>query len=236
MTADSGGVLYVVATPIGNLNDISARALNTLREVSYIYCENIRVTKKLLNRYDIGTPCRTFSPKSSMRVVQGALHTLDSGDDIALVSDAGTPTISDPGVRFVRAVLQSGNHSVITIPGPSALTAALSVSGAPASSFVFLGFLPKKKGRQSLFKGIAEEERTVVLYESPHRIVKTLYALEEHLEAQREVIVARELTKVYESLVRGTAREVREYVEINTQIQRGEFVVIISSLTADSRE
>lgn len=224
------GVLYVVATPIGNLEDISKRALDTLKNVSYIYCENIRTTKKLLARYDITTQCRTFNSRSGEKTIREVIDDLKKSEDVALVSDAGTPTISDPGVRLVRAVLESGQGSVVTIPGASALLSALSISGAPASSFVFFGFLPKKKGRQSIFEEIAQEEKTCVLYESPHRITKTLSSLEKHLEVDKEVVIARELTKIYESVVRGSAQTVREYFENNPQKCKGEFVIIISSL------
>ena len=226
------GKLYVVGTPIGNLADMSYRAVETLRAVDVIFCEDTRVTRKLLGHYKIETPCVSYHSFSGFGKIKRAIVALREGKDVALVSDAGTPTISDPGVKFVRHVREElGTEVAIhTVPGPSAVTAALSVSGAPSSSFVFLGFLPRKKGRKTLFEYIAEEEKTVVCYEAPHRLMKTLQALREHLDQQREVIVARELTKVYESCVAGTAGEMVKYYTEHPDEVRGEAVIIISSL------
>ncbi len=224
------GTLYVIATPIGNLADMSFRAVETLKQADTIFCEDTRVTKKLLRHYDIQTPCVPYHSFSGFITIARAERLLRRGKDIALVSDAGTPTVSDPGVKFVRHIRDTVGAPIRVIPGPSALSAALSVSGAPASSFLFLGFLPRKRGRESLFRSIADEKRTVVLYESPHRLLKTLEALCEHLDPRREVIVAREMTKVYEQLCAGTPDEVLAYYQEHADEVRGEIVIIISEL------
>ena len=227
------GTLYVVGTPIGNLADMSFRAIEVLRSVSNIFCEDTRVTKKLLTHYEIDTPCISYHSFSGFGKIKRAVDLLRQGKDVALVSDAGTPTISDPGVKFIRHMHEEfGDEIKInTIPGPSAVTAALSVSGAPSSSFTFLGFLPRKKGRETLFQYIAEEKKTVVCYEAPHRLIKTLEALQKHLDPFREVIVVREMTKIYEQVVTGTAAEVLTYYADNPDEVRGEIVIIVSSLT-----
>ena len=226
------GTLYVVATPIGNLADISFRAIETLRAVEVIFCEDTRVTRKLLRHYDIGTHCVSYHSFSGFTKVSRAVDMLRKGKDVALVSDAGTPAISDPGVKLVRAVREAFGDGVniVTIPGPSALTAALSISGAPASSFVFLGFLPRKKGRETIFQYIAGEERTVACYEAPHRLLKTLQSLQEYIASNREVIVVREMTKVYEQVCAGTADEVLRYYREHPDAVRGEVVIVISAL------
>lgn len=226
-TARMNGTLYVVATPIGNLEDITLRALRILKEVDVVFCEDTRVTKKLLNAYDISYErLRSLNARTEERKIGAILKLLEDGRDVALVSDAGTPTISDPGSRLVRAAHEAG-RAVIAIPGPSALIAALSISGLPASEFLFLGFLPHKKGREKLFKEIAEEKRTVVFYESPHRIAKTLTSLAEYLGA-REIVVAREITKLHEEVTRGTAGEIREHLSQNKNKTRGEFVLMVA--------
>ena len=224
--------LYVVGTPIGNLADISYRAIETLRLVDTIFCEDTRVTKKLLQHYKIATPCVSYHSFSGFGKIKRAIDILKQQGNIALVSDAGTPTISDPGVKFVRHIREELGEEVTihTIPGASAVTAALSVSGAPSSSFIFLGFLPRKKGRQTLFKEIAKEERTIVCYEAPHRLLKTLTALQEHLDPTREVIIAREMTKIYEQVITGTAAEALTHYTNHPDEIRGEIVIIISSL------
>ena len=226
------GTLYVVGTPIGNLEDMTFRAVTVLREVDTIFCEDTRVTKKLLARYAIDTGCVSYHSYSGFGKIARAITLLQQGRSIALVSDAGTPTISDPGVKFVRRVREElgGEADIRAVPGASAVTAALSTSGAPSSSFLFLGFLPRKKGRNTLFQKIADEKRTVVCYEAPHRLLKTLGALREHLDPAREVIVAREMTKVHEQVISGTAEEVLAYYATHSDKVRGEIVLIISSL------
>ncbi|MDI9325450.1 MAG: 16S rRNA (cytidine(1402)-2'-O)-methyltransferase [Alphaproteobacteria bacterium] len=225
------GILYIVATPIGNLSDITFRAVDILKKVSAIYCENPRVTKKLTTHYSMSAKLYTYNAHSSSRVLNYAIKLLESGEDVALVSDAGTPTISDPGVRFVRGIrAELPDVSIIAIPGPSALVSALSISGAPASEFIFYGFLPQKKGRSALIKEIAEQSRTSVLYEGPHRLLKTLEAFSECLDPLREVAVARELTKIHEECIVGNIAYVLSYYTANPDRVRGECVIIISSL------
>ena len=220
--------LYIVATPIGNLKDISERALSVLKGVDLILCEDTRVTKKLLSKYDIHTQTRSYHAHSSDSKTEEILSSLKGGKDIALVSDAGTPTISDPGSRLVSYVRDElPVVKIVSIPGPSALVAALSISGLPASEFLFLGFLPHKKGREKLFTEIAQNKRTVVFYESPHRISKTLSSLSKALSPDRKVVIAREITKMYEEVVSGSAKEILSYILENKEKEKGEFVVMI---------
>ena len=231
--------LYIVATPIGNLEDITLRALRILREVDLILCEDTRVTKKLLAHYDIKTPTESY-PFDRLRTghlqkphpkIKKIIRLLQNGKNLALVTDSGTPTISDPGSGLVKQCweVQLPNIEIVPIPGPSALIAALSASGLPASEFLFLGFLPHKKGREKLFKEIVESKRTIVFYESPHRLIKTLASLKEHLDNNRRVIVAKELTKIYEEVISGTAQKLLRYFETHNEKIKGEFVIIIGS-------
>lgn len=220
------GMLSIVATPIGNLEDVTLRALRVLKEADVIVCEDTRVTKKLLDKHSIRTRLESMNARTEEKKIEKVLKFLEEGKDVALVSDAGTPTISDPGARLVRSAHETG-HAVVAVPGPSAVTAALSVSGLPSSEFLFLGFLPHKKGREKLFKEIAEEKRTVVFYESPHRIEKTLTSLAEHL-GEREVVITRELTKLHEEVLRGTAGEHLENMAQNKDKKKGEFVLIVA--------
>lgn len=217
------GVLYVVATPIGNLGDISQRALEVLGSVSVIACEDTRQTKKLLTKYDISTPTLSFHAHSSNRKRQQLLRRLTSGDDVALTSDAGTPTVSDPGSDLVREARTAGIE-VVAIPGPSAVTAALSVAGLGADRFTFLGFLPHKKGRQTMLRGLAEHVQPVVLYESPHRLCKLLDALAA-MYPEREIIVCREMTKRFEEVRVGTAGELVEWYQAHPP--KGEVTIIV---------
>lgn len=229
---DMVGVLYVVGTPIGNLGDMTGRAVEVLQKVDTIFCEDTRVTRKLLSHYGVTVACVSYHSFSGFGKIARAIALLRRGKDIALVSDAGTPTISDPGVKFVRHVREAfdGVADVRAVPGASAVVAALSISGAPSSSFVFLGFLPRKKGRRSLFQEIAHEKRTVVCYEAPHRLLKSLEALREHVDPMREVIVVREMTKVYEQVIAGTATDVLAYYVAHPDEVRGEVVIIVSAL------
>lgn len=225
------GTLSVVATPIGNLGDITLRALQTLKDADAIACEDTRVTAKLLARYDIKKPLLVYHAQSGKLSATRILSQLGEGKRIALVTDAGTPGISDPGTELVRLVRDTFGEEVRieAIPGASAVAAALSIAGVPTNEFIFLGFLPHKKGRLTLFKEIGEEKRTVVFYESPHRIVKALASLSEVLEEGRRVTVLRELTKLHEQVVAGTATEMAAHFEKNPGQVRGEFVVIVSS-------
>lgn len=209
--------LSVVATPIGNLEDITARALRALKEADVIVCEDTRITRKLLSYFDIHTPVSSLQHLDS---------SLQRSKHVVLVSDAGTPGISDPGLEMVSRARETGVE-IETVPGPSALTAALSVAGLKAPSFTFYGFLPLKKGRETLFKEIAASMRASVFYESPHRIMKTLAALKDLLPEDRRIGVFRELTKMYEEHVVGSAEEVLAHFEANPDKQKGEFVVII---------
>lgn len=221
--------LYVIGTPIGNLEDITLRALRVLKEVDVVLCEDTRVTHRLLSKYEITTPTLSYHTQSKFAKVEKIFGLLEEGKNMALVSDAGTPCISDPGMLLVSQIREKFGDvvSIVPIPGPSALIAALSVAGVSVAEFTFLGFLPHKKGRETLFKEIAATRRTVVFYESPHRIEKTLTSLEKFCGAARPVIVARELTKIYEEFVRGTATEVQAYFTEHPDRVRGEFVVII---------
>lgn len=224
--------LFIVGTPIGNLEDITLRAIRVLKEVDLVLCEDTRVTKRLLSKYEIGTPTMSYHAQSKLAKVDKILSLLEEGKNIALVSDAGTPCISDPGSLLVAQILGSKvkgqmlNVNIVPIPGPSALVTALSSAGISVAEFTFLGFLPHKKGRETLFKEIAESKRVMAFYESPHRIEKSLESLEKFCGADRHVIVVRELTKIYEEFVRGTVVEVRTYFTQNPDRVRGEFVVI----------
>jgi 16S rRNA (cytidine1402-2'-O)-methyltransferase len=203
------GTLYLVATPIGNLEDITARALRVLREVALIAAEDTRHTRGLLTHFDIHTPLTSYFEHNKLSKLDAILDALRSGD-VALVSDAGTPALSDPGYELVRAALAAG-YPVVPLPGPSAVIAALVASGLPTDSFVYLGFLPRKDAeRAALLASFAEERRTLVAYESPHRLLDTLTAIELTL-GDRRVAVARELTKMFEEIYRGTASQAREH-------------------------
>ena len=220
------GVLYIVGTPIGNLEDITLRALKTLAEVDLIAAEDTRRTRKLLSRREIvGKRLESYHDHNKEARTPGLLRRLEQGESVALVTDAGTPGLSDPGYYLVKRAIEAG-IDVVPIPGPSALTAALSSSGLPTDRFAFEGFLPVKSGRrQRRLEELSRETRTVVLFESPHRIAKLLSELEERM-AGRQVVIARELTKIHEEFLRGTVREVIE--RIGGKKARGEYVVLIA--------
>ena len=220
------GVLSIVATPIGNLEDITLRALRTLKECTVIYAEDTRVTSKLLARYEIKKPILRLDAVTELKKIDEILARLEEGERIVFVSDAGTPGISDPGARLVAQVrAQLLETKIEAIPGPSALTAALSIAGLDMSEFSFIGFLPHKKGRQTALSKIKESKMPVVLYESPHRILKLLKELEE-LSISR-VSIARELTKIHEEVISGSIEEVQTYFTNHPDHIRGEFVVIV---------
>lgn len=220
--------LYIVATPIGNLEDITFRAVRVLGEVDVVLCEDTRMTKKLLDHYNISAKTVSYNAHATSGKTDFIVNLLKEGKNIALVSDAGTPAISDPGVMLVKAVREALPEALISpIPGPSAVIAALSSSGFPSSEYVFLGFLPHKKGRETLFKEIATSERTMAFYESPHRIIKTLTSLNEHCP-EKQVMLGREITKIYEEFPSGTAIELLEYFNQHPDRLRGEFVVMVS--------
>lgn len=219
---------YIVATPIGNLEDITFRAIATLKSVDFILCEDTRVTKKLLDKYDIHTKTISYHAQSKLSKVDKIFELLREGKNLALVSDAGTPTISDPGSLLISQIKDKFENQVeiIPIPGASALVTALSASGIISHEFTFLGFLPHKKGRETLFKEIANSSRACVFYESPHRIIKTLESLEK-FAPDKKVTIARELTKIYEQFISGKPNELISYFENNKDKVRGEFVVIV---------
>lgn len=217
--------LYIVATPIGNLEDITLRALRVLKDADLILCEDTRWTKKLLEKYEIKTPTLSYHHHSKLDKLDKIAGLLGEGKNLALVSDAGTPGISDPGNRLIRHLIDNKiDVKILPIPGSSAVVSALSISGFPTDNFVFLGFVPHKKGRQTFFKDLAYEKRTAVFYESPYRILKTLESLKEFLP-EREIVVCRELTKIYETIYRGKAEEVIKKIAPNEV--RGEFVVVV---------
>jgi 16S rRNA (cytidine1402-2'-O)-methyltransferase len=217
--------LYVVATPIGNLADLTYRAVETLRSVACIAAEDTRTSGKLLKHYGITTPTVAYHAHSTPAATERLVARLRAGEDLALISDAGTPGISDPGYRLVTAAIAAG-VTVVPVPGVSAVVTALSASGLPTDKFLYLGFLPMKKGRQTIFRILATEERTVVFYESVHRIERTLAELSTALGGERRCVVARELTKLHEEFVRGTLAEVAAYFHQKTP--RGEFVVLLA--------
>jgi len=221
--------LYVVGTPIGNLEDVTLRALRLLKEVDVILCEDTRVTKRLLERYEIADKkLLAYNEQESGVKIEKVVALLQEGKNLALVSDAGTPGISDPGSFLVQKVKEAlPGLKIESVPGPSALTAALSIAGVPVHDFVFLGFLPHKKGRETLFKEVAASERTMIFYESPHRVLKALASLEKFAPTKK-VTIARELTKIHEEVKSGSAMELLEFFEKNAEKVRGEFVVIVS--------
>lgn len=229
------GKLSIVATPIGNLEDITLRALRILKEVDYILCEDTRVTGKLLAHYDIRAKLKRYDAHASEKVHESIILDLVKGKHVALVSDAGTPGVSDPGVLLVDRARQA-SVVVEAIPGASALTAALSISGLRGNEFVFLGFVPQKKGRETFFKSLSTYEVPVVFYESPHRIMKTLKSLEqaptmnteEHMSINRHISVFRELTKMHEEVVQGSPEEVLQYFTDHPDHVRGEFVLMVA--------
>lgn len=225
------GKLFIVATPIGNLGDITMRALDTLRTVDLVLCEDTRETRKLLAHYDIKTPTTSYHQHTDAAKVREISDLLVAGKQLALVTDAGTPGISDPGNHLIATLVQQfsgdnnlNNITIVPIPGPAAVIAALSVSGFPTDKFLFLGFPPHKKGRQTFFKDLAASVHTVAFYESNHRIEKCLTELATVLETNRHMCIARELTKKFETIYRGTVAE----VSTKKIPPKGEFVVIVA--------
>jgi len=226
--------LYIVATPIGNLEDITLRALRILKEVDFVLCEDTRVTKKLLDKYEIKTPTISYHTFSGQSKTDKIFTLLQQGKNLALVSDAGTPTISDPGFQLVSEIREKLKNEIkiIPIPGPAALITALSISGLVADQFLFLGFLPHKKGKQTLLKEVLSSGRTVVFYESPHRVLKTLEFLQKQLGDEKQakikkIVVARELTKIYEEIVSGSITEIINFFSQFPAKIKGEFVFVI---------
>ncbi len=220
------GKLYIIATPIGNLEDITLRALRILKDVDLILCEDTRVTKKLLNRYEIEKPLLSYHHHSKISRVEKIIEHLENGKNLALVSDAGTPGVSDPGNELISQLNKiQPSLSIVPIPGPSALTCLASVAGINMSKFSFLGFPPHKKGRETFFRGAAESKYPIIYFESPHRVLKNLELLAK-FKPDAKLIVGRELTKMFEEVVRGGVEEVLEYYKNNGDKVKGEFVII----------
>ena len=217
-------MLYLVPTPIGNLKDITLRALEVLKQVDLILAEDTRTTSKLLNHYQVSTPLTPYHQHNEHKVLSHLISQLQAGKTMAVVTDAGTPGISDPAFLLVRECVKEG-IKVESLPGATAFVPALVNSGLPCNRFVFEGFLPLKKGRQTLLKKLAEEERTIILYESPMRLVKTLEELAQYLGTDRPCSVSRELTKLFEENKRGTLQEVADHFKSKTV--KGEIVIVI---------
>ncbi|WP_337865968.1 16S rRNA (cytidine(1402)-2'-O)-methyltransferase [Ignavibacterium sp.] len=218
--------LFIVSTPIGNLKDITLRAIETLREVDFIICEDTRVTGNLLKHYEINKELISLNAFNESQKLHSMIRKIIEGRDAALVTDSGTPTISDPGSRLVSEAIKN-NIEIISVPGASAIIAALSVSGLPTDAFVFEGFLPQKKGRQKKLTQFSNEDRTIVLYESVYRIEKLIDELTEYMP-DRFIVVCRELTKKFEECWRGFPAEIKKQLLIKTI--KGEFVIIIAPI------
>lgn len=223
------GILYLVATPIGNLEDITLRALRILKEVALIAAEDTRTARHLLSHFGIATPVTSYFEHNKLEKIENILEALDRGD-VALISEAGMPGLSDPGYELVRAALEHGDR-VVPVPGPSALTTALVASGLATDQFVYLGFLPRQKSaRRKLLQSVAEEPRTIIAYEAPHRIRDALDDIAATL-GDRPISVARELTKLYEEFFRGRVNEARAHFEV--QEPRGEFTLVIAGTSGE---
>jgi 16S rRNA (cytidine1402-2'-O)-methyltransferase len=220
-------VLYIVPTPIGNLQDITIRAIEILKKVDLILAEDTRTSSKLLNHYDIHQPLTPFHQHNEHQVLQHLISQLEQGKVMALISDAGTPGISDPGFLLIRECLRAGIR-VECLPGATAFVPALVNSGLPSDRFCFEGFIPLKKGRHTLLTKLSTEERTIIMYESPVRLVKTLSDLIQYFGAERKCSVSRELSKMFEENVRGTLQEVQDHFKAKTV--KGEIVIIVQGL------
>ncbi|MBU1089348.1 16S rRNA (cytidine(1402)-2'-O)-methyltransferase [Patescibacteria group bacterium] len=216
--------LFVVATPIGNLGDITFRAIEILQSVDLVAAEDTRTAKKLFAKFDIHTPFTSFHAHSTNRSAEKLVEKMKSGKSVALISEAGTPGISDPGFALIQKAIAAGIE-VVPIPGACAAVVALSASGLPIDKFLFLGFLPRKKGKKTLLESLRGEQRTVVFYESPHRILKTISELRETLGDERKIVFARELTKMHEEFFRGNLAEAVSF--LNSKKVRGEFTVVL---------
>jgi len=218
------GKLYLVPTPIGNLKDITFRAIEVLKEVDLILAEDTRTSGKLLKHFEINTHMHSHHMHNEHKTTEGIVKRLQSGENIALISDAGTPAISDPGFLLTRACVEAGIE-VDCLPGATAFVPALVNSGLPNDKFVFEGFLPVKKGRQTILQILAEETRTIIFYESPHKLLKTLTQFVENFGEDRQISVSRELSKLHEETIRGTTKEVLKYYE--NKPPKGEIVIVV---------
>ncbi|HHX58279.1 MAG TPA: 16S rRNA (cytidine(1402)-2'-O)-methyltransferase [Candidatus Moranbacteria bacterium] len=223
--------LYIIATPIGNLKDITFRAIETLQKVDLILCEDTRQTKKLLDYYKIKKPLLAYHQRSQLTRIEKIIEHLQAGKNLALVTDAGTPGISDPGNELIAKLISFFDESqlqIIPVPGPSALTTLASVSGIDLSKFIFYGFPPNKKGRETFFRRVLEEDKAVIYYDSPYRFLKNLRLLQELSNGARiSLIVGRELTKVFEEIRRGDLNNIFDYYQKNQDKVKGEFVIIL---------
>ncbi len=221
------GKLFIVPTPIGNLEDMTFRAIRVLKEVDAILAEDTRVTAKLLNHYEISNKLIAHHQNNEHKTINRLIEELQAGSTYALVSDAGTPAISDPGFLLTRACVEN-DIEVDCLPGPTAFVPALVNSGFPCEKFNYIGFLPHKKGRETIVKTIAETERTTVLYESPHRLLKALKLFDTFFEEDRQISISREISKKFEETVRGNAKELIQHFE--NKAPKGEFVVVVEGI------
>jgi len=217
--------LYIVPTPIGNLKDMTLRAIDVLKQADLILAEDTRTSGKLLKHFNINTPSQSHHMHNEHKTIEAVIQKLNSGVTIALISDAGTPAISDPGFLLTRACIEN-NIEVDCLPGATAFVPALVNSGLPNDKFVFEGFLPVKKGRQTRLKLLAEETRTMIFYESPHKLIKTLTHFCEYFGEDRRISVSRELTKLYEETIRGTSKDVLEHY--SNKAPKGEIVIVVA--------
>jgi 16S rRNA (cytidine1402-2'-O)-methyltransferase len=234
-TAD-GGALYVVATPIGNLRDLSSRALDVLDSVDLILAEDTRHSARLLAHYGITTTCRSFHEHNETRQAAGIVKRIAAGDRVALISDAGTPLICDPGFRLVAALREQG-HAVIPVPGPSAGICALSVAGLPTDRFCFEGFLPARtSARRRHLRALSAEQRTLIFYESPRRVLQAVTDLVAEMGPERPAVLARELTKLHETVIGGTLAELHSWLDEHDEQRRGEFVIVVGGAAPGDQE
>lgn len=227
------GKLYIVPTPIGNLEDITLRALSTLKMVDLILAEDTRNTIFLLKHFQIEKPVRSYHQHNEHKILEDAIQQIESGKNVALVSDAGTPGISDPGFLLIREAIKH-QIEITTLPGPTAFVPAIVSSGFPCDTFTFYGFLPQKKGRQTKLKLLALETKTFILYESPYRLVKLLEELSEYLGPERKACVSREISKLFEENKRGTLKELVSY--FSSKPVKGEIVVVVEGTSKSTEE
>lgn len=225
-------MLYIIGTPIGNLEDITYRAVNILKEVQYIFAEDTRVSKKLLNHYGIETKMQPYHEHNKEYQIKNILTLLENDKDVALITDAGMPCISDPGYELVDSAYNNG-YKVTVIPGPSSVITAASISGLDMRKIAYEGFLPKKKNRQTNFKNLQNEKRSIIILESPNRIIKTLQDIYEYL-GNRYVVIARELTKIHEEVIRGYIQDILP--ELQKRTIKGEIVLVIKSVEQEIKE
>nr|VFK48635.1 MAG: 16S rRNA (cytidine1402-2'-O)-methyltransferase [Candidatus Kentron sp. TC] len=230
------GILYIVATPIGNLEDITLRALRVLGNVDLILAEDTRVSARLLRRFGITTPVRSFHEHNERKMAPAIVHRIERGANIALISDAGTPLVSDPGFHLTR-LLRERDGRIVPIPGPSALICALSAAGLPTDRFIFEGFPPsKREARRRWLQALAEEPRTLILYEAPHRVRATLQDMVETFGAERRGVIAKELTKTFETIRQGSLSALESWLQRDENHQKGEFVLMIGGTDLDSTQ